>query len=93
MIDQDLVKPQDGDQICGIPATQMAEDLGRRIVTNVVMLGYVTALTGIVTPEAMIKALETTLNSRVLELNISAFNAGLEYQARQKDLLVPERGS
>jgi 2-oxoglutarate ferredoxin oxidoreductase subunit gamma len=93
LIDQDLVKPQDGDQIFGIPATQLAEDLGRRIVTNVVMLGYVTALTGIVTPEAMIKALETTLNSRVFQLNINAFNAGLEYHARHKDILAPERES
>jgi 2-oxoglutarate ferredoxin oxidoreductase subunit gamma len=91
LIDQDLVKPQDGDRIHAIPATQLAEDLGRRIVTNVVMLGYVTALTEIVEPEAMEKALEDTLNSRILELNIKAFQAGLQFQARQVGQPGPER--
>jgi len=93
LIDQDLVKPQDGDQIRSIPATQLAEDLGRRIVTNVVMLGFFTANSDIVTPQAMIKALETTLNSRVFDLNISAFGAGLEYQARNESIVVPKRAS
>jgi 2-oxoglutarate ferredoxin oxidoreductase subunit gamma len=91
LIDQDLVNPQDGDQIHAIPATQLAEDLGRRIVANVVMLGFVTKLTGIVTPEAMVKALEDTLNSRILDLNINAFNAGLEYQANQNKQPEPEK--
>lgn len=85
LIDQDLVKPQDGDRIHAIPATRLAEDLGRRIVTNVVMLGFVTAHTDIVTPEAMIKALKDTLNSRILELNINAFKAGLEYQTKRTE--------
>jgi len=80
LIDQDLVNPFDGDQIQAVPATQLAEDLGRRIVANVIMLGYLTALTEIVKPEAMIKALETTLNPKILELNINAFQAGFGYQ-------------
>ena len=91
LIDRDLVKPHAGDQIHAIPATQLAEDLGRRIVTNVVMLGYVTALTEIVEPEAMEKALKDTLNSRILELNIKAFQAGLQFQARQVGQPGPER--
>jgi 2-oxoglutarate ferredoxin oxidoreductase subunit gamma len=91
LIDQDLVKPQDGDRIHAIPATQLAENLGRRIVTNVVMLGYVTALTEIVEPEAMGKSLEDTLNSRILELNIKAFQAGLQFQTRQVGQPGPER--
>jgi 2-oxoglutarate ferredoxin oxidoreductase subunit gamma len=91
LIDRDLVKPHAGDQIHAIPATQLAEDLGRRIVTNVVMLGYVIALTEIVEPEAMEKALEDTLNSRILELNIKAFQAGLQFQARQVGQPGPER--
>jgi 2-oxoglutarate ferredoxin oxidoreductase subunit gamma len=82
LIDRDLVKPHDGDQINAIPATQLAEDLGRRIVTNVVMLGYVTALTEIVKPEAMLRALEDTLNSSILELNIKAFESGLEFHTK-----------
>jgi len=81
LIDQDLVHPQDGDRVYAIPATQLAENLGRRIVANVVMLGFVANLTQIVTPQAMIKALQETLNSRVLDLNVRAFQSGLEYHA------------
>lgn len=81
LIDLDLVHPQDGDQVHAIPATQLAENLGRRIVANVVMLGFVANLTQIVYPEAMLKALEETLNSRVLDLNTRAFKSGFEYHA------------
>lgn len=81
LIDQDLVHPQDGDRVYAIPATQLAENLGRRIVANVVMLGFVANLTQIVTPQAMIKALQETLNSRVLDLNVRAFQSGLAYHA------------
>jgi 2-oxoglutarate ferredoxin oxidoreductase subunit gamma len=91
LIDQDLVNPQSDDHVYAIPATQLAEDLGRRIVTNVVMLGFVTDLTGIVTPQAMIKSLENTLNSRILDLNINAFNVGLEYQSLINQRSVPEK--
>lgn len=93
LIDQDLVNPQDGDQNHVIPATQLAEDLGRRIVANVVMLGFFTALTNIATPEEMLKALKTSLPERVLQLNIDAFQVGLEYRVRPEDRLVTERRS
>lgn len=80
VIDQDLVQPLKDEQFHAIPATQLAEDLGRRIVTNVVMLGFFTALTEIVSPQAMMKALHNTLQPRILDLNIEAFNTGLKYQ-------------
>ena len=80
LIDKDLVKSQEGDHIYAIPATQLAEDLGRRIVANVVMLGYFTAVTGLVDPGSMLKALETSVKANTLPLNLSAFHAGLEYE-------------
>jgi 2-oxoglutarate ferredoxin oxidoreductase subunit gamma len=83
LIDRDLVKPEGRMRVYAIPATQIAEGMGRRIVANVVMLGYVTALTGIVKPDAMLKSLENTLNARILGLNIKAFKAGLEFQVEQ----------
>ena len=90
LIDRDLVKPEDMQRVFAIPATQIAEDMGRRIVANVVMLGYVTALTGIVKPEAMLKSLENTLNVRILGLNIKAFESGLQFQAEQPVQNIPE---
>ena len=80
LIDEDLVTPFPGDATHGIPATRLAEDLGRRIVANVIMLGYFTAVTGLVSREAMEKALASTLRPKVLALNLKAFAAGFEYQ-------------
>jgi len=81
LIDEDLVSPQDGDHYHAIPATQLAEDLGRRIVANVVMLGFFTAVSGLVDPESMHKALETSVKAKTLPLNLRAFKAGFDYKA------------
>jgi 2-oxoglutarate ferredoxin oxidoreductase subunit gamma len=79
LIDQDLVIPQESDHINTIPATRLAEDLGGRIVANVVMLGYFTAVTGLIDRQAMLKALETSVKAKTVELNLNAFQAGFEY--------------
>lgn len=92
LIDEDLVKPEDGDHIFAIPATRLAEDLGRRIVANVVMLGYFTSVTNLINPEAMRKALETTVKPEFLPLNLNAFQTGLEYQAEVgEDVIMEQR--
>ncbi len=93
LIDQDLVDPREGDRVTAIPATKLAEDLGRRIVTNVVMLGFFTSRTGIVDPHAMFKALETTLKPSILEINQTAFKKGMHYHPMAAGNLVEERSS
>jgi 2-oxoglutarate ferredoxin oxidoreductase subunit gamma len=93
LIDGDLVKPEEGDQIKAIPATQLAEDLGRRIVANVVMLGFFTAVTGLVDPQAMLMALETSVKAKTLPLNLSAFQAGFEYKSSLEEKVVIEDAS
>ena len=90
LIDGDLVRPEDGDQINSVPATQLAEDLGWRIVANVVMLGFFTAVTELVDPQAMLKALETSVKAKTLPLNLSAFQAGFEYKPSLEVLNVIE---
>ncbi len=79
LIDEGLVSPNPGDKVYSIPATQLAEELGRRIVANVVMLGFFTAVTELVSREAMEKSLEVTLSSKVIHLNINAFSKGFEH--------------
>ena len=79
LIDESLVDPFPDDNPHRIPATRLAEDLGRRIVMNVVMLGFFTAVTGLVSREAMEKALETSLRPKIVPLNLQAFATGFEY--------------
>jgi 2-oxoglutarate ferredoxin oxidoreductase subunit gamma len=80
--DTDLVKlkPARGQlKIYGIPSTRFAEEMGNRIFANLVMLGFFTAITKVVSPEAMKKAVPGLVPKRFLELNIRAFEKGYNY--------------
>jgi 2-oxoglutarate ferredoxin oxidoreductase subunit gamma len=78
-IDEDLVTISEQDEVHRIPATRIAEGLGRRIVANMVMLGYITAVTGLAKRESMEKSIQTTVRERTIPLNMKAFAAGYEY--------------
>jgi len=65
-----------------IPATKIAEELGKTIIANVVMLGALTAITNIVTPKAMRKAVLRNVPKGTEELNMTAFEKGYEYGKR-----------
>jgi 2-oxoglutarate ferredoxin oxidoreductase subunit gamma len=82
LYEKDLVKIQDhGAKVkCyGVPATRFAEDLGRKIVLNIVMLGFFGAVGGVVKMEALRKAVETSVPKGTEELNLKAFDKGYEY--------------
>ncbi len=82
VVDEDLVELDESAEplrVIGIPATRLAEELGRRIVANVVMLGFVAAMTDIVSPEAMQKAVLDSVPKGTEELNTRAFETGFEY--------------
>lgn len=62
----------------GIPATRLAEQLGRKIVANIVMLGFVTAVTEVVDYDAMKSAILDTVPPGTEELNLKAYNTGFD---------------
>jgi 2-oxoglutarate ferredoxin oxidoreductase subunit gamma len=84
IIDKDLVTPSEGERSAMIPALQLAEGLGRRIVANVIMLGFLTAVVDFVEREAMEKAIETTVRPKTLELNLKAFETGFSYVSEKE---------
>jgi 2-oxoglutarate ferredoxin oxidoreductase subunit gamma len=61
----------------GIPATRFAEELGRKLVLNMVMVGFVTALAGLASPEAIRKAIRDSVPPGTESLNLAAFEKGL----------------
>ncbi len=79
LIDDELVIPLDEDENFSIPATHLAEELGRRVVANVVMLGFFTAVTDLVHRQAMEKAIETSVKVKTVPLNLQAFATGFDY--------------
>jgi 2-oxoglutarate ferredoxin oxidoreductase subunit gamma len=82
IIDKDLIKPRPVRgkiKLFSIPATKFAEELGNRVFANVVMLGFFTAVTGLVSEEAMRKAIPSSVPSRFAEINLKAFDKGFQY--------------
>jgi 2-oxoglutarate ferredoxin oxidoreductase subunit gamma len=84
LIDDGLVTPWEDDRPYGIPATRMAEEIGQRRVANVIMLGFFTAMTGLVSRQAMEKAIETTVKAKTVPINLRAFAAGFEHAAQRE---------
>ncbi|MCK4340118.1 MAG: 2-oxoacid:acceptor oxidoreductase family protein, partial [Phycisphaerae bacterium] len=79
--EKDLVKPtfKQGQRAFGIPSTRIAESLGRSIVQNIVMLGFFTAATKLVTREQMREAVKDSVPPGTEELNLKAYDAGCAY--------------
>lgn len=64
----------------GIPGTRIAEEtLGRRIVFNMVMIGFLAAVTDIVSLDAMKNAVKASVPAGTEEFNLKAFNTGYAY--------------
>lgn len=85
VIEQNLVKPHNHEgriREFSVPATRIAEGLGNRMFANMVMLGFLCAITGIVSKEALIKAVQDTVPARVLEKNLTALEQGYQLGGR-----------
>lgn len=68
---------------CGIPATRFAEELGKKMVLNIVMLGFFTAMTRLLTPEAVRRAIAEVVPRGTEKLNLAAFEKGYAYGLEQ----------
>lgn len=84
MIDENLVQLTkdlpNGINLGKIPSTQLAEKiLKKRIVTNIIMLGFLVAKTKIVTEQAIENAVLSVVPPSLKELNSKALHLGLEY--------------
>lgn len=79
LIDQDLVKPHPDDRVHAIPATYLAEELGRRIVANMIMMGFFTGVTTIVSRESMEQSIKNSVKPKTVDMNLEAFQRGFEY--------------
>ena len=88
LYEESLVEPgtiPEGVRAYGIPATRIAEDMGRKMVLNIVMLGFVTALSGLVSADAVRKAITDAVPPGTQKLNSDAFNRGYNYGIKSKD--------
>jgi 2-oxoglutarate ferredoxin oxidoreductase subunit gamma len=82
IIEQDLVRVEKlppGVRVYGVPATRLAEELGKRMVLNIVMVGFFAAVTNILEPEAVRQAVADSVPDAFRELNLKAFDKGFNY--------------
>lgn len=82
IIEEELVKPKavKGAKVLAFSPRRIAEEeLGRATVANIVMLGMLTAVTGVVSPEAMKKSILSSVPRNTEELNLKAFERGYQY--------------
>ncbi|MFH1681816.1 MAG: 2-oxoacid:acceptor oxidoreductase family protein [Candidatus Eisenbacteria bacterium] len=78
LIDEDLVhlRPDEDARVFQVPATRIAEQLGRRIAANMVMCGFLSAVTGVVKKEAARAAIRESVPPGSEEINLQAFDHG-----------------
>jgi len=91
LIEEDLVRLPEGyppERVFGIPATELAVEVGRKMVANIVMLGFLAAITGVVGRAAMESAIRSSVPKGTDELNLGAFARGFVHG----ELLLRERG-
>ena len=82
IVEEDLVRLQElrsGIRVHSVPATRLAEELGRKMVLNVVMVGFFAAVTALLDPEALRKAVADSVPPPTRELNLRAFDKGFDY--------------
>jgi len=78
LIDEDLVhlEGNDDSRILAVPATRIAEGLGRRIAANMVMYGFLSAVTGVVSKDAAREVIKQSVPPGSEDLNLNAFEQG-----------------
>jgi 2-oxoglutarate ferredoxin oxidoreductase subunit gamma len=80
IIDTDLVVPREGqDNLHSVAFTDIAyQNFNRKIMGNMVMLGYLVGATGVVSEASMRRAIEANVPKGTEEANTKAYKRGLE---------------
>jgi 2-oxoglutarate ferredoxin oxidoreductase subunit gamma len=82
IVEQDMVRVSglaNASKVFSVPATRIAEELGKRMVLNSVMVGFFTAVTGLLEADAVRSAVADSVPASFRELNLRAFEKGFEY--------------
>lgn len=80
LVDQDLVNPEQAPcDHFAIPATRMAENLGNKMMANIIMLGFCTAITKTISTASAQASIARSVPKGTEDRNIEAFNKGFDY--------------
>jgi 2-oxoglutarate ferredoxin oxidoreductase subunit gamma len=93
LVEKDLVQPEKvskGVKVYPVPATRLAEEMGRKIVMNIITVGFFSATTGITSFEATRQAVESSVPPGTEEINLRAFDMGYNYGKELVDKEKPK---
>jgi 2-oxoglutarate ferredoxin oxidoreductase subunit gamma len=79
LTDKDLVTPDGNREFFSIPSTRMAEELGRKMIANIIMIGFATSITGLISENAAKEAVLASVPKGTEKLNMNAFAKGFDY--------------
>ena len=86
IVEQDLVRItalKPNTRVFSVPATRLAEELGKRVVLNSVMVGFFTAVTQLLDADAVARAVADSVPPSLRDLNLQAFRKGIDYGLSQ----------
>jgi Pyruvate/2-oxoacid:ferredoxin oxidoreductase gamma subunit len=61
------------------------KNFDNRIVTNIIMLGFVSSYTGVVSKEAITEAVKSVVPQRMVKLNTDALEFGFDYKVSEAE--------
>jgi 2-oxoglutarate ferredoxin oxidoreductase subunit gamma len=78
IVDPDLVDTTNikGFEIVKVPAMKTADELGLRLVSNMIMLGAFAKRSGLISTENLEKAVSDLISAKTLDIDIKAIQAG-----------------
>ncbi len=96
IIEEDLVRIGEhpaGVRVYSIPATRIAEELGKKMVLNIVMVGFFGAVSQVVDPDALRNAVAASVPAAYRDLNLKAFDRGFEYGTKELSEVIVKQES
>lgn len=96
VIEEDLVRINElpvGVRVYSIPATRIAEELGKKMVLNIVMVGFFAAVSQVLDPDVVRNAVAASVPEAYRELNLKAFDKGFDYGAKELTQTIVKQDS
>jgi 2-oxoglutarate ferredoxin oxidoreductase subunit gamma len=79
IIDQDLVKLSVDRDYFSIPATRFAEEMGLKMMANIIMIGFLAGITEAVSLDSARDTVSRSVPPKTIEINLKAFDRGWEF--------------
>ena len=80
-VDPFVVQPprREDIRILQVPASELAQRIGQRVVANMVMLGFLQKLTGWISEDHLLEAVRSTVRPDFIEVDCAAARLGMSY--------------